>query len=443
MSPNSYARGVALTLALAVSPGCMPTAGATPDATADEDARVDAASKDTSSDVTLPDAPLPDRPDDGDGPDAPPTADVALDRPELLDSAMDAGQDAPPDALADAGGELPIARDALADAADVASGPDASVDAAPDAPVDAAPDASGLPPVEVFEGALPAASRASAGWAPLRITHRVAAESGLTTVDRLVFAYSDRRVNAVTTERWSGAAWAPYEMTTYTYGATGAVNGRFVWRYFARWTEHQRWRYEFNADGTLRVEHGDIRSGGAWAETMQRTWQWVGRLPGWQRYQEAPAPGMLSVTLWENAYDYDAAGRLTGYLRTERRRPTDPFLVGGRQVLTVRPTGHLDRDTFVYASTRTDTVYRYNRVGSLVEVAAPDTVNRYLYDATGRLQFVRSYVRFDATWSLSAETELEHTTEASDAAFALGVDPFESWRRDYYGRGDVVDRYRR
>lgn len=333
-------------------------------------------------------------------------------------------------------------RDASFDDAPVVAATDVPVSVITDAP-DSAAVLPGLPPVEVYEGALPTPSRAPMGWAPLRITRRTVADGVTTTVDRLVFTYSDRRVNSVETQRWTGSAWAPYELNTWVYGVTGRIEGRVGYRHTGSWTLFQRWNHEFNTDGTLRVEHGEVRNGTAWAETMQRTWEWVGRLPGWQRYYEAPAIGRPSVRHWENAYEYSGDGRLTGYLRYEAPAAPPPLLGNGRRMLTVRPSGHLDRETFIFGATREDTVYRYNRAGAIVEVAARDVVDRYTYDPDGRLRLVRSYTRFIDAWSLTREVELEHTTDGGDATFSLFVDPFEAWRRDYYGRGDLVDRYRR
>ncbi len=427
----------ALAGSLVAALGCMPTSPGTPipalDAVVDGEAAV----------------PLDDA--------TPPPVDVAdvLARTDIATDTITAVRDA---TVADVFTSTDVATDAFtATDAPVTTVTDAPVTTVTDAPIttvtDApittvtdAPDASaelpGLPPVEVYEGTLPTPSRAPMGWAPLRITRRTVTDGVTTTVDRLVFTYSDRRLNAVETQRWNGSTWIPYELSSWVYGVTGRIEGRVVSRHTGSWTLFQRWNYEFNTDGSLRVEHGEVRNGTAWAETMQRTWEWVGRLPGWQRYYEAPAIGRPSVRHWENAYDYDGAGRLTGYLRYEAPAAPPPLLGNGRRVLTVRPSGHLDRETFIFGATREDTVYRYNRAGAIVEVAARDVVDRYTYDPDGRLRLVRSYTRFVDAWSLTREVELEHTTDGGDATFSLFVDPFEAWRRDYYGRGDLVDRYR-
>ena len=456
--------GLALACALAL--GCTPTA-APPDDAAADDARVDSATRDTAGDdrTATDDMPSTDAARaDTSSDDA--TADGALTDGSSVDASMvdvrvadGSSVDASvvDSGVADASIDAPRADASAVDASTVdastvdasavdASAVDASaVDAArTDASAVDASTGDGLPPLDVYDGPLPVPSRAPILWGPLRITRRAVTDGVATPVERLVFAWSDGRVNAVDTERWSGGVWRPYERTTWVYGTTGRIEGRFVWRNGPSWTQYQRWRYEFNADGTLRVEHGDVMSAGAWAETMQRTWEWVGTLVGWQRYYEAPAVGRASVKHWENNYEYDASGRLTGYLRYELPAALPPLYGSGRRVETVRATGQMDRETFIYSGVRADTVYRYNRAGLVAEVASSDTVQRYAYDATtGRLQFVRTYTRFDTTWSLTTEVELEHTDAGSDATFSRFTDPLELWRRDYYGRGDLVDRYRR
>jgi hypothetical protein len=446
--PSRYALAGSLIVAL----GCMPPSQGTPVASLDAVVDGEAA-------VPLDDAPRPptDVADVFARTDVATDALIAVDVRDAAVTDVRAVTDVASDALTTSDAhdatitDVRAATDALtATDAPVTTVTDAPVTTVTDAPVTTvtdAPDAGGelpgLPPIEVYEGTLPTPSRAPMGWAPLRITRRTVADGVTTTVDRLVFTYSDRRVNSVETQRWTGSAWLPYEFNTWVYGGTGRIEGRVVYRHTGSWTLFQRWNYEFNTDGTLRVEHGEVRNGTAWAETMQRTWEWVGRLPGWQRYYEAPAIGRPSVRHWENAYDYDGAGRLTGYLRYEAPAAPPPLLGNGRRVLTVRPSGHLDRETFIFGATRDDTVYRYNRAGAIVEVAARDVVDRYTYDNEGRLRLVRSYTRFVDAWSLTREVELEHTTDGGDATFSLFVDPVEAWRRDYYGRGDLLDRYRR
>lgn len=49
----------------------------------------------------------------------------------------------------------------------------------------------------------------------------------------------------------------------------------------------------------------------------------------------------------------------------------------------------------------------------------------------------------ESAWSLSREIEIESTDEGGDLTWALDPFPYETWRRDLYGRGDLVDRYRR
>lgn len=132
------------------------------------------------------------------------------------------------------------------------------------------------------------------------------------------------------------------------------------------------------------------------------------------------------------------------YLRDETAAATPPRLGNGRRLFVARPTGHVDRELLITGvEPRPELVYRYDRRGLVVEIAGRDTVRRYLYDARGRLQFVRSYVLAGRAWTLIGEVELEHTDEGSDTTFAGFTEPLEQWRLDYYGRGDILDRYRR
>jgi YD repeat-containing protein len=304
-------------------------------------------------------------------------------------------------------------------------------------------DGGAPPPFDAFTGPLPPPNRDAATWGPLRVTRRVLGEGGLVPVERQVFAYSDRRLNAMDTEMWRNNAWATTERMTWAYTTRGTLDARFLWRQFSVWTVVRRWRYEYNPDGTLRVERGDVLSGGTLVETSQLTWEWVGRLPGWQRYFEAPTVGGASVRMWENAFEYDPTGRLTGFTRIQRTRPTDTFVSGGRRTFFPLPGGQLDRELFVNGPTRTERVFRYDPRGAVQEVSDGEVATRYHYDPQGRLQFVRTWSRFDQTWTLVEETEVEPTPEGSDVTFALDVSPLETWRLDRYGRGDLVDRYRR
>ncbi len=381
--------------------------------------------------------------------------DGAADLPSTPDTSLpDAAMDAPtPDAAAPDAAALDAA---ALDAAvlDAAAHDTAALDApTPDAPTPDAPTLdvtardvstdSGLPPIDAFAGALPLPTRAPATWGPWRITTRGATDAGLAPVQRLVYGYSARRVNYVDTERWSGAAWVPYERSTYAYTIAGAIDARFVYRHTSGWTEFQRWRFEYNADGTLRAQHGDVRNGAAWGELTQITWEWAGGLPAWQRYYTAASVGAASAKLWENTYEYDASGRFTSVWRIERTRPTDTFRLAGRRTPTVRATGHVDRETFTLPGVTSERVYRYDAAGALLEVADAATADRYLYDARGHLEFVRTYTALDGAWSLATEVQIEGADEGGDLTWALDPEPHETWRRDLYGRGNIVDRYRR
>jgi len=425
MGRRLSSNGPIVWFALLADVGCLPTNGAAdgsivPDVSITPDAPV-------GRDVSItPDAPVVR--DVGTAVDAASRDDVPIDVVPLdVASARDVGYEV---VTADA----PATRDAGPVGLDVGTVSDSA--ASPS-------DGGALPALDASTGPLPLPTRDPATWGPLRITRRELRDGALVPVERQVFGYSDRRVNSVVTELWRSDAWAPSELTTWVYSFNGTLEARILWRYGAPLTQTRRWRYEYNGDGTLRVERVDLRSGTNWVEFAQYTWEWVDGRPAWHRYFEAPTPGGVSVRMWENAFEYDPRGRLTGLVRIERQRPTDSFVSGGRRILSVLPSGHLDRDALVLNGVRTEQVYRYDARGAVLEVAGADAAVRYHYDPLGRLQFVRNWTRFDGAWSQLDELEIEPTPEGSDLTFAMDVAPLEVWRRDRYGRGDLVDRYRR
>lgn len=313
---------------------------------------------------------------------------------------------------------------------------------APDAPSDA----SSLPPLDVATGALPVPSGPPFGWAPRRITTRRDDGGGLVADAQSELTYDAmRRIETTTDAAWVSGAWRPTTRTTNVYDSAGRFAEQRVESYTAStWALGERWLYEYDASGQRSIDHHEVMTArGTWSETYRYVWEWSAGRPTWRRFWMTPAAGGALYYASYQAYQYDDAGRLVRLGRGDRSGATGSFSDAGNFAYTARATGHLDTEAYTRNSTAFTFVYRYDARGMLLEVATPTSSDRYHYDAAGRLQYVRTWLLVDGAWSMRTEIEIEHTTLGSERTYLLDPHPLQSWMRSLYGRGDIVDRYRR
>ncbi|MDO9020923.1 MAG: hypothetical protein Q8S73_00455 [Deltaproteobacteria bacterium] len=289
------------------------------------------------------------------------------------------------------------------------------------------------------------------GFAPLTVTQRRRDGSGALIDDRrTVFTYDAmRRVDTVDVEVPATApAWRILTRTAYRYDASGRLdrtetsipNG-------PAWSPMERLRYEYDSAGQRSIEHHEVPSATttAWNENWRYVWEWREGRPTWRRFWQVPSSGGALYNSNYQAFSYETDGRLRGLGRGDRSSSTGSWSDAGGFTYVAWPNGALRAYDFRRNSTTSHADYLYGPGGLVREVSfGARSHTAHLYDARGRLQFVRTYVSDGAGGLLlSDEVELTHTDAGSSYTFALEPHPYATWMMSQYGRGDVLDRYRR
>lgn len=403
------------------------------------------------------DAPAADAP--GDRPALPADATTPSDLPSAFDAPTPTDAPTPVDRPAPADAATPV--DASGAPLDAPS-TDAPtlVDRPPPVDVPAAPDA-GSPvdvptPVDVpvavdagdTEPTLPPAG--PFGYAPLSITERRLDGAGALINDRrTVYAYDAmRRVETSETQApEAGGAWRPISRTYYRYDTAGRI--ALLDGYVPSgvlWLNNERVRFDYDGAGQRTVDHHEVPNTlGGWTENWRYVWEWESGRPTWRRFWQVPSAGGALYYASYQAYTYETSGRLRGLGRGDRGSPTGSWSDAGGFTYVAWPNGALRAYDFRRNSTTSHADYLYAATGLVRDVVfASPSHTAYVYDATGRLQFIRTYGP-DGTGGaiLSSEVEIAHTDAGRSDSFALDPHPYATWRMNLYGRGDVLDHYRR
>ncbi len=368
---------------------------------------------DTSASLDVPSASL-------DAP-TPVDASAALDTPSAPDVPVVTDRGASPDAPADV--VAPADRPAIVDVP---------------APADAGETQPTLPPAGPF------------GYAPLTVTERRVGDGGsLADERRTLYAYDAmRRLDTAESQTpTASGTWRPLTRTTYRYDTAGRLSSAGTQIPSGTlWLDSERMRYEYDGAGQRTVDHHDVLTfPDGWIENYRYVWQWESGRPTWRRFWQTPSSGGDLYYSSYQSYSFEDTGRLRGLGRGDRGSPTGSWSDAGGFTYVAWANGALRAQDFRRNSTTSHLDYFYAPSGLLRDAVYTATSRTsYVYDASGRLRFVRNYAPDGAGGTvLSIEVELTHTDAGSSYTFALDPHPYATWMTSYYGRGDVVDRYRR
>ncbi len=305
-------------------------------------------------------------------------------------------------------------------------------------PVDAGETQPTLPPPAPF------------GYAPLTAIERRVGDSGsLADERRTLYAYDAMR-RLDTTESQAPAAggtWRSLTRTTYRYDTAGRLTSASTQIPSGTlWLDSERMRYEYDGAGQRTVDHHDVLTfPDGWIENYRYVWQWESGRPTWRRFWQTPSSGGELYYASYQSYSFEDTGRLRGLGRGDRGSPTGSWSDAGGFTYVAWTNGALRAQDFRRNSTTSHLDYFYAPSGLLRDAVYTATSRTsYVYDASGRLRFVRDYAPDGSGGTvLSIEVELTHTDAGSSYTFALDPHPYATWMTSYYGRGDVLDRYRR
>lgn len=409
-------------------------------AVADAATPIDAATTDRSAapiDTTVPPDRASDVPSSADAPAATDVPSTPADVPSAVVDAPVATTDAPSTAADVPAIDRPSPVDAPAPS-DVPPPVDRPVTPDVPTPVDAGETQPTLPPPPPF------------GYAPLTIIERRLNGTGVLVDDRrTLFAYDAMRRLETTESQTAeaGGTWRPLTRTTYRYDASGRLSSADgTIRSGALWLDSERIRYDYDAAGQRTVDHHDVLTfPGGWVENWRYVWEWNAGRPTWRRFWQVPSSGGDLYYSNYHAFSYEADGRLRGLGRGDRSSATGTWSDAGGFTYVAWPNGALRAYDFRRNSRTSHADYLYAASGLLRDVSFTALNHTaYLYDARGRLQLIRTYVPDEAGGArVSDEVELTHTDAGSSYTFALDPYPYATWMMGYYGRGDVLDRYRR